>query len=271
MYCNYYGLKEKPFNVTSDPDFFFTSTSHQEALTHLMYGVTERKGIIVISGEIGAGKTTLCRVFLNQAHQKNIKTAFILNPNFSTKELLEAIVADFGITPVKRTKLALVEHLNRFLLEETAHGNNAVLIVDEAQNLKPRQLEEIRLLSNLESDKEKLLQIALIGQPELKHKLNLDSLIQLQQRVVVRYHMNPLNREELAEYIDFRLKIAGMGSKNIQFSEEAKDDIFNFSNGTPRLINIICDRCLLAGFVAQSEIIDGTITQKCVSELRSGR
>jgi general secretion pathway protein A len=290
MYCEYYGLRERPFNVTSDPAFFFLSSSHREALSHLVYGINERKGVIVISGEIGTGKTTLCRVFLDsiagkyitqekspeaspkaifldQTMQKNVKTAFIINPNFSTKELLEAIVADFGISVSKKTKLSLVEQLNRFLLEETARGNNAVLIVDEAQNLKPNQLEEIRLLSNLETDKDKLLQIVLVGQPELRFKLNLKSLAQLQQRVAVRYHIRPLGKSEIKEYIDHRLKIAGSSLDRIQFTDEAQAIIYNYSQGVPRLVNIICDRCLLAGFAAQVNTIDGEITRKCIEEL----
>ncbi len=269
MYCQYYGLKEKPFNITSDPAFFFLSSSHREALSHLTYGVNERKGIIVISGEVGTGKTTLCRVFLNQSQQKNIKTALIINPNFSTKELLEAIVADFGIQTTKRTKLSLVEQLNQFLLEETAQGNNAVLIIDEAQNLKPNQLEEIRLLSNLETDKDKLLQIALIGQPELKFKLDLENLVQLRQRVVVRYHIKPLERTELQDYINHRLKIAGSDADTVRFTEEAQGAIYNFSEGTPRLVNILCDRCLLAGFAAQTNTIDVEIVQTCIKEVKA--
>jgi general secretion pathway protein A len=290
MYCEYYGLRERPFNVTSDPAFFFLSSSHREALSHLVYGINERKGVIVISGEIGTGKTTLCRVFLDsiagnyitqekspeaspkaifldQAMQKDIKTAFIINPNFSTKELLEAIVADFGISASKKTKLSLVRQLNRFLLEETARGSNAVLIVDEAQNLKPNQLEEIRLLSNLETDKNKLLQIVLVGQPELRFKLNLESLAQLRQRVVVRYHIRPLEKSEIKEYIDHRLKIAGSSLDRIQFTDEAQGIIYNYSQGVPRLVNILCDRCLLAGFAAQANIIDAEITRKCIKEL----
>ncbi len=270
MYCEYYGLKEKPFNITSDPSFFYLSSSHREALSHLTYGINSRKGIIVISGEIGTGKTTLCRVFLTQSQQNNIKTAFIINPNFSTKELLEAIIADFGISVLRKTKLSLVEQLNQFLLKETARGYNAVLIIDEAQNLKPNQLEEIRLLSNLETDKDKLLQIVLIGQPELKFKLNLSNLIQLRQRVVVSYHIKPLEKKELRDYISHRLKVAGSDPEKIVFTEEAQEMIFNFSKGTPRLINILCDRCLLAGFVTQTNTIDGQIAGTCIKELDSG-
>lgn len=268
MYCEFYGLKEEPFNVTSDPAFFFLSSSHKEALAHFVYGVTQRKGIIVLSGEIGAGKTTLCKVFLNQSEQKNIKTAFIINPNFSTKELIEAIVADFGIATNRRTKLALVAQLNQFLLEESMRGNNAVLIIDEAQNLRLNQMEEIRLLSNLETDKDKLLQIVLLGQPELKFKLNLERLIQLQQRVAVRYHIKPLKKTELRDYIDHRLKIAGSELDRIHFAEEVIEIVYNFSRGIPRLVNTLCDRCLLAGFNAQTNKIDKKIIQAALDEVK---
>jgi len=265
MYCQFYGLKERPFNVTSDPAFFFLSRQHKEALSHLLYGVTQRKGILVITGEIGTGKTTLCRFFLNQL-PKNVKTAFILNPYFSEIQLLEAIVNDFGLKVRNKTRLSFVWELNRFLLNESEAGNNIVLIIDEAQNLRPQALEQIRLLSNLETDKDKLMQIVLMGQPELNRKLGLYELRQLQQRIMVRYHIMPLEKDELSDYINHRLNIAGSGG-TIKFSEETIKEISNFSCGVPRLINIICDRALLAGFVAETRTITSEIINKCVKEL----
>ena len=267
MYCQFYGLKERPFNVTSDPDFFFLSDKHKEALSHLLYGVSQRKGVVVITGEIGTGKTTLCRFFLNQL-DKNTKTAFILNPYFSEIQLLEAIMKDFGISLKYKTKLSLISEFNRYLLNEADSGNNVVLIIDEAQNLKPRQLEQIRLLSNLETEKDKLIQIVLVGQPELNRRLNLYELRQLQQRIMVRYHISPLDKDKVRDYIEHRLRISGSRDK-IRFSEETFPVIFDFSSGIPRLINIICDRCLLAGFVAKTNIIDLNIIKKCVEELDS--
>ena len=178
MYCQFYGLKERPFNVTSDPAFFFSSKKHKEAISHLLYGVSQRKGIILLTGEIGTGKTTICRFFLNQV-AKNIKTAFILNPAFSETQLLESIIKDFGIYPKSKSKLDMVWELNNFLLRESTAGNNLVLIVDEAQNLQPNLLEQIRLLSNLETEKDKLLQVILVGQPELNNRINLYDLRQL--------------------------------------------------------------------------------------------
>lgn len=267
MYCQFYGLKERPFNVTSDPAFFFLSKRHQEALAHLLYGVSQRKGIIVITGEIGTGKTTLCRFFLDQLG-KNTKTAFIFNPYFSELQLLEVIMRDFGINVKFKTRLSFVWEFNKFLLSEAGAGNNVVLIVDEAQNLKPRQLEQIRLLSNLETEKEKLMQIVLVGQPELNRKLDLYELRQLQQRVMVRYHIMPLDKDEVQIYINHRLNVAGSPSR-VKFADEVLQIISNFSSGIPRLINILCDRALLAGFVAETDIIDVNIIKKCITELSS--
>jgi general secretion pathway protein A len=267
MYCQFYGLKERPFNVTSDPAFFFLSKKHKEALSHLSYGVSQRKGIIVITGEIGTGKTTLCRFFLNQLGE-SVKTAFILNPYFSEVQLLDAIVKDFGIITKTKSRLGLVWELNRFLLSESVSGNNVVLIIDEAQNLKPNLLEQVRLLSNLETEKEKLLQVVLVGQPELNQKLNLYDLRQLRQRIMVRFHIAPLEEREIKDYIAHRLDIAG-ADNGLKFSDEAVAFISNFSLGTPRLINMICDRALLAGFVAETKKIDLDIIKKCVEELES--
>ena len=267
MYCQFYSLKERPFNVTSDPAFFFLSRQHKEALSHLLYGVVQRKGILVITGEIGTGKTTLCRFFLNQL-PKNIKTAFILNPYFSEIQLLEAIINDFGLKVRNKSRLSFVWELNRFLLSESEEGNNVVLIIDEAQNLRPQALEQVRLLSNLETEKDKLIQIVLMGQPELNRKLNLYDLRQLQQRIMVRYHIMPLEGGEVNDYINHRLNIAGSDG-SIKLTDEAFKAISDFSCGVPRLINIICDRALLAGFVADTKTIDLDIINKCIKELNS--
>ena len=229
--------------------------------------MTQRKGIIAITGEIGTGKTTLCRLFLNQLEQKeaNVKTAFILNPQFSNMELLEAIIKDFGISASRRSRLSLISRLNAFLLQESEKGGNVLLIIDEAQNLKAVQLEQVRLLSNLETEKDKLLQIILVGQPELNNKLSLWSLRQLQQRIMVRYHIGPLEKEEIRDYINHRLHTAG--ASRLHFDDQAMASVAEFSGGVPRLINIICDRALLAGFVEESHQIGAEIMDKCRKEL----
>ena len=266
MYCKFFGLKEKPFNTTSDPAFFFLSNKHKEALAHLHYGVAQRKGIMLLTGEIGTGKTTLCRFFLSEL-KKNVKTAFILNPRFSETQLLESIVLDFGIKSAGKGKFELIRGLNNFLLKESAKGNNVVLIIDEAQNLKPELLEQVRLLSNLETEKEKLLQIILVGQPELNEKLGLYGLRQLRQRIMVKYHILPLEGQEIDEYIKHRLKIAGLKKDRIDFSQEAIATISAFSSGMPRLINMVCDRALLSAFAKETAKIEQNIVNQCLDEL----
>jgi general secretion pathway protein A len=266
MYCQFYGLKEKPFSITADPSFFFLSRRHQEALSHLVYGVKERKGIIVITGEIGTGKTTLCRFFLKHL-QDNVKTAFILNPNFSDVELLEAIIRDFGIRPKQKSRFSFIWELNRFLIRRSAFGNNVVLIIDEAQNLEAAQLEQIRLLSNLETEKDKLIQIVLVGQPELNAKLELPQLRQLRQRIAVKYHVTQLARDEIQEYIMHRLTTAGAQGR-VHFTDEAITLISDASAGIPRMINIICDRALLAGFNVETNTIDQSVIKQCLTELQ---
>ncbi len=272
MYEKFYHLKENPFNVTSDPVFFFSSSNHTDALSHLTYGIEQRKGILLITGEVGTGKTILCRTLLNRyrSHlENNIKTALILNPSFSDQQLLQLILKDFGIQGNFENKFDLINALNGFLLEETGNGHNIVLIIDEAQNLGVEQLEQIRLLSNLETEKEKLLQIILIGQPELCEKLELSSLRQLNQRIAVRYHLLPLKRDEIKKYIKHRLKIASSkNSKNsVRFTDKAIDTIYEGCKGTPRMINILCDRALLAGFASETLTIDKNIIQKCIKEV----
>ena len=264
MYNDFYKLKESPFNITSDPDFFFSSSRHEEAFDHLIYGIGSRKGIIVITGEIGTGKTTLCRTLLNRL-DKSVKTALILNPNFSDLQLLQMIINDLGISYVKKTKLDLVGAITLFLIEESAKGNNVVVIIDECQSLSTRQLEQIRLLSNLETEKEKLLQIILVGQPELGEKLKNPLLRQLTQRVSVHYHMLPLKNEEIEQYINHRLKIAGADPK-LHFTPQAIKAIYDISKGTPRVINIICDRALLAGFTRETFTIDHLLVQESAKE-----
>jgi general secretion pathway protein A len=269
MYKEFYKFRENPFNITSDPEFFFASSKHIEAFNHLIYGIKQRKGIIVISGEIGTGKTTLCRTLLRQLDEST-KTALILNPSFTELQLLQMILKDLGIYANGRNKFELINALNEFLLSESSLGNNVLLIIDEAQNLNIRQLEQIRLLSNLETEKHKLLQILLVGQPELIEKLKLQQLRQLNQRVAIRYHITPLTLPELHGYITHRLKVAtdpNQKHPNVKFTDDAIDAIFNLSGGTPRMVNIISDRALLAGFVTETHLIDKSMVYKCAREV----
>ncbi len=265
MYERYYNIKEKPFNVTSDPGFLFLSRKHKEALSHLIYGIEERKGFLEITGEIGTGKTTLCRALLNKL-DGNTRTAFILNPDLSQLQLLMMIMEDFGLQVENKSKMHIFNQLNKFLLDQLSCGNNVVLIIDEAQNLKPSLLEQIRLLSNLETEKEKLFQIVLVGQPELRKRLNSPQLRQLRQRIGVRYHILPLDRDEVKKYIEHRLAIAG-SKGNIVFEKRAIDLIYGYSNGIPRLINILCDKALLLGFVLEVKGITPDIIMKSIKEI----
>jgi len=264
MYKEFYKLKENPFNITSDPDFFFSSLRHEEAFSHLIYGISSRKGIIVITGEIGTGKTTLCRTLLNRL-DKSVKTALILNSSFSDLQLLQMIINDLEIHCTKKTKLDLVGAISLFLVNESAKGNNVAIIIDECQNLDIRQLEQIRLLSNLETEKAKLLQIILVGQPELNDKLRDPALRQLTQRVAVHYHILPLQKGEVGDYINHRLKVAG-ATPQLQFTPQAIDEIYTISKGTPRVINILCDRALLAGFARETFTIDEVLIRESAKE-----
>ncbi len=269
MYNTFYNLKENPFNMTADPAFFYLSSRHAEAFSHLVYGIEQRKGILVITGEVGTGKTTLCKTLLTKLDTKT-KTALILNPNFSDLQLLKLIVNDLGINGNFKNKFDIINTLNDFLIEETKKSYNIVIIVDEAQHLKPRQLEQIRLLSNLETDKDKLLQIVLVGQPELLDKLKLSSLRQLNQRISVRYHLLPLMQHELRNYIEHRLKIASATENNPNkpyFTDEAINLIYEMSEGTPRMVNIICDRALLAAYTLETHTINEHIINKSAKEV----
>ncbi len=269
MYHQYYQLKENPFNVTADPSFFFSSAIHSAAISNLLYGIEQRKGIMLITGEVGTGKTTLCRELLKKVNSKT-HFAFILNPKCSELQMLQMIIRDLGIKQTSRHKFGLMQVLNDFLLQETALDNNVVLIIDEAQNLTINQLEQIRLLSNLETEKEKLLQIILVGQPELYEKLQCAALRQVRQRIAVYFSLQPLGKEEVKYYIDHRLNLAMQPvflKQKIRFTEHAINSIYQFSQGSPRTINMICDRALLAGFVAETHSIDQNIIENCAKEV----
>lgn len=269
MYNDYYQLKENPFNSTADPDFFFSSKIHSEAVANLIYGIEQRKGILVVTGEIGTGKTTLCRKIFKLS-TKRIKFALILNPRCSELQLLQMIVHDLGIQTKSKNKYALLQALNEFLIVESSQGNNVVVVIDEAQHLSVKQLEQVRLLSNLETEKEKLLQIVLVGQPELHQKLHLPALRQLRQRVSVHFHMQPLEKEDIKNYIQHRLTkavIDPIRSQIVAFTDMAIEKIYRYTQGSPRTINMLCDRALLAGFVADTFFIDDGIIEDCAKEV----
>jgi len=266
MYEEFYGLKEKPFNLTPDPRFFFLSEIHRGAFEHLLYGIKEKEGFILITGEVGAGKTTLCRALLNKIESHATDSALILNPMVSGQELLQSILSDFGIPGPGNSKKELLDEFNRFLLSQQAANRNSVLIIDEAQNLPLPVLEELRILSNLETEKEKLLQIILMGQIELKEKLSLPRLRQLNQRISIRYHLQPLANEEVPRYIQHRLMVAGSAG-DIHFSAGALREIYHYSQGIPRLINLACDRALLAGYAEQTREIQRQTVVKGLKSL----
>ncbi|MFH1069230.1 MAG: AAA family ATPase [Candidatus Glassbacteria bacterium] len=318
MYLEFFGLKEKPFSLTPDPRFLFLSESHRQALDHLLYGIQEHEGFILIVGDIGTGKTTICRELLEKL-ATNVASALILNPLLSEQELLEAIVQDFAIgrpgpagsvaedtagerqrvfdsldeetqsalelnplMPGERvlqnilekvdkktgtpSKKELIDRLNAFLLDLVERGGSAVLIIDEAQNLSAPVLEQIRILSNLETTRQKLLQIILVGQLELKRKLEKPDLRQLNQRISVRYQIRPLTLEETKRYVEHRLFVAGSNS-SVTFSDAAFERIYEFSRGVPRLVNLICERCLLATFVDQVRRVEQDTVLRCRDSL----
>jgi len=254
VYLDYYGLKEPPFTITPNPRFLFFSAKHREAFNHLLYGIRERKGFVQLTGEVGAGKTTLCRALLDQL-SPSFATALIVNPVLDADQLIKAIAMELNLRVKGLDRLETLAEINRFLLRQVELGKDTVLIIDEAQTLTAELLEQVRLLSNLETDERKLLQIILMGQPELRDRLNEHGLRQLRQRITIRYHLNPLGRNEVGQYVHHRLQVSGANGAPY-FTPPALWRIYNYSKGIPRLINAICDKCLLAGYIAQRDKID---------------
>lgn len=265
MYNEFYGFKEKPFSLTPDPHFLYLSSVHKKALAYLTYGLEDRKGFITVTGEVGAGKTTLIRALMHRV-DANTTIARIINTTISSLQMLKMIVRDFGIEVASATKEDILDALNTFLLKQYSQGHNAVIIIDEAQNLPPATLEEIRLLSNLETEKDKLLQILLVGQPELRQTLAQPELRQLAQRITVNYHISPLNAHEVSEYIRHRVKVAGIDEFEI-FNQEAMQQIAYASKGIPRLVNIICDAALVIGYVEGTKTITEPLVKEVLTEL----
>jgi putative secretion ATPase (PEP-CTERM system associated) len=269
MYESFFGFTCKPFQLTPDPEFLFMSSAHKRALTYLNYGIAENSGFILVTGEIGAGKTTVIRTIMKTL-KEDIRLARVNNTRVSSEQLISMINEDFGIDTKGKDKTIMLSDLTDFLVQQYAQGARSMIIIDEAQNLSSELLEEIRMLSNLETDKSKLLQIVLLGQPELNITLSRPELEQLRQRITTNTHIGSLNREETEAYIMHRLRVAG-NVDAVKFEEGVMDVLYEFSKGIPRMINIICDFTLLAAFVDGRKSIDMELIRSIISDFISGR
>lgn len=269
MYCSYFGFTERPFTLTPNPAFIFLSRAHQEAFAHLIYGIENRCGFIMLTGEVGAGKTTVIRTLLTELKPETHATALILNPMVSADGLLRAILREFGIESVDCNEPAdMVEALNRFLLQQIAAERKVVLVIDEAQDMDPAVLEQVRLISNLETTTDKLIQIILVGQPELEAVMSRTELRQLNQRITVRFHLTPMEQADTDAYLQHRIRTAAAGNAAAAvFTAAAVKRLHRFSGGLPRLINAAADRALLIAFNQDTREIDGTIARKAITDL----
>jgi general secretion pathway protein A len=268
MYEEFYGFRDNPFRLTPDPDYLFLSANHQEALGHLLFGINEGSGVVVITGEIGTGKTTLLRTLVRNLDPQTT-VAYIFNPALSAVELLQTINADLGLPATSASKKELIDELNRFLLAQLAAGRRVVAIVDEAQDLEPGVLEQLRLLSNLETERKKLLHIILVGQPDLRDMLARPELAQLDQRVTLRWHFGALIADETAAYVRHRLRVAADGREPVQFTSGALREVYRFSQGVPRVINVLCHRTLLVSYTREERQINRSLVRQAIEELRS--
>ena len=268
MYKTFYHLQKNPFEITPDPTFLFPTMRHNEALATLYYGVTAHRGFVVLTGEVGTGKTLLLRSLFGLLQRGDTAFAMVFNPTLSPLEFLRYIVGDFGLATVGKAKDELLHALNLFLLQRYQQGRTTLLVVDEAHHLSPEVLEEIRLLTNLETSQKKLLQIVLAGQPELDQKLDTYELRQLKQRIALRCHLEYLNANETGEYIRRRLTIAGADSGKKLFDDEAVAAVYRYSKGVPRLVNTICENSLLSGYAKQQETLTQEIIDNVARDLR---
>ena len=265
MYTAFFGLREKPFDLLPNPDFLYPSRAHKRALTYLTHGIKERAGFILLTGEVGSGKTTLIRNMIRSQLRDSV-LAKVFNTRVDSLQLLMQINGDFGLDTDGRDKAALLRDLNDFLIEQYAQRRHAVLIIDEAQNLSAEILEEVRMLSNLETDRDKLLQIILVGQPELREILARPGLLQLRQRIQINCHLQPLSAVEVREYILFRLEKAG-NKTALVFDDDAVEAIATYSRGIPRLVNILCDYIMIDAFSSQTRNIEGSVIHELAADL----
>jgi general secretion pathway protein A len=263
MYTKFYGLKCKPFELLPDPRFLYASKNHDLALTHLEYGITDNKGFIVLTGDVGTGKTTLINFFLSKIIT-DVNTALIFNTNLDPTTFLEMVVKDFGVHTPDTRRSTLYDSLYQFLLDEHIHGRRSVLIIDEAQNMPQETLEEVRMLSNFETEDSYLLQIIMAGQPQLRQRLNDPELAQLTQRISVYYHLAPLGKSDISRYIKHRLKVTGHTSPDSLFTSDAIEKIYEYTNGVPRLISSICDTALVYGYADEIKTIDANIIKQVI-------
>jgi general secretion pathway protein A len=268
MYKAFYNLKRNPFEITPDPSFLFPTTRHNEALASLYYGVTAHRGFVVLTGEVGTGKTLIVRSLLGLVQRRDVAFALIFNPSLSPLEFMRYIAGDFGLPAAGKAKDELIHVLNDFLLQRHQKGLTTLLVVDEAHHLSAEILEEIRLLTNLETSQQKLLQIVLAGQPELDQKLDSHELRQLKQRIALRCHLDALSHDETREYMRRRLEISGAPAAGEIFSEPAVEAVFGHSRGIPRLVNTICENALLSGYAKQAATITGEIIDRVALDLR---
>ncbi|HXV35670.1 MAG TPA: AAA family ATPase [Myxococcota bacterium] len=268
MYCEFFGLARAPFEMTPDPSFIYLGETHREGLATLVYGVRARKGFVMLTGEVGTGKTTLLHALLAQL-DANTDSAYIFNPRVDPLDFFRLLFEDLGIEQACTSKADYLLALNRFLIERLKQDRTVLLIVDEAQNLSPEMLEEIRLLSNLETADSKLIQILLVGQPELGAMLDRDDLRQLRQRIVLRHDLRPFDANELESYVDERLRLAGYTGKGI-FKRSALRELYRVTSGVPRLVNVVCDGALLTGYGRDQVLLDAEIIREVASDLHLG-
>ncbi|MBN2124828.1 MAG: AAA family ATPase, partial [Deltaproteobacteria bacterium] len=272
-YTSFFDLKENPFVLTPDPKYLYLGQRHREVMSHLLYGIKEEKGFMAVVGEVGTGKTTLCRAFINHLLEENVEVGLIYNPAMTDLELLQAVNREFKITADLESKGKLIDVLNGFLLRVNGEGRKVVLVIDEAQNLDPTVMEQLRLVSNLETETGKLIQIILVGQPELERILRKKEMRQLDQRIVVRGLLGPFNAGETAQYIRHRVKVATLAGaeRGLSFTEGACKKIHRLSGGIPRLINVLADRSLLVAFAQGKRRIDGGTVKSAYRDLESSR